>query len=115
MPYMGPGPAVIGQAEYDRLVKEHNDTADGRIGSAVLAPMPGMPSYKAGLDHELPADFVHDPEPVAQTFATMNVQTCLRLVKAEVSVDQLLAWLDEEESRENPRPSVLTALRTALG
>lgn len=103
MPYMGPGPAVIGKAEYDRLVKFHEDTADGRIGSAVLGDLTLAPAPT--------------PEPVEAVtpveWTKLHVQTCLKMLR-DATREECAAWHALESARDVPRPTLLAALAERL-
>lgn len=121
MGYQGPGPAVVGEAEYKRLCKEWEDTAGGLIGSAITGPL-GVKTLEPPVTHdpkkarEIPyePENLHPPAPAVESLVSLHVMRALKLA-AEASPEQAAIWLAEEEARSaGPRPTVVAALTARL-
>ncbi len=117
--YPGPGPAVIGEAEYAKVMQQWNDTAGGTIGSAITAPLVPACTEDPVLDRmraEAQAAKAAAPEePTEITFAQLHVQTALAKIKG-AGKEECVAWLFQEENRaQGPRPTVLVALKAKIG
>ncbi len=112
MPYTGPGPAVIGEREYARLLAEEERTAGGRVGSALLGPAVEDPIFEPKHADPVAEKIVVEP------FTTLHVMKALKLIEATIPDDRelLTRWLAEEQGRagSGPRPTVLAALRAKL-
>ncbi len=103
--YTGPGPAVIGEREYQRLMTEDQRTAGGRIGSAVLDPI-FEPAHADPVE-EVAAE---------EAFATLHVMKALKKIADTDDLALVAGFLAEEQARggSGPRPTVLAALQAKL-
>lgn len=109
MPYTGPGPAVIGQEAYRRALLVEERTAGGRIGSAVLDPVPD-PIFEP--QHADPVVAVE----VEASLADLHVMKALRKIADtdEASALHLLLMQEKGRGGNGPRPTVLAALEAKL-
>lgn len=115
MPYRGPGPAVIGEAEYRRVMEEEERTAGGTVGSALLGPAVEVKTPDPIFEPPHP-----DPveEPVAEeAFTRLHVMKALRKIADCDDPETLARWEAEEQARQGsgPRPTVMAAFEAKRG